>query len=215
MARCGINETLVVQDRVPARPGMDYVWWRFAGDDTIPDASDWRLVDYRSRSAGKRNGFRDSDNSVLLVCCRRCDLPAIPVVAQPPFESPDDWVLLTDKKHVLRMDIDWIKDLNPLSGSSGEYEPVRGYAGRLASDRHVGSARCLRKHHPDYQAKPVEPPTFRIGDIVRFRGGMITFLVKWVAKDGMVRLADPLNPSYWCKPDVLEFVSRAEQVSAQ
>lgn len=208
VGHAGTSDGLVVQDQVPARPGIDYVWWRFAGDDTIPDALDWCLINSLSLAAGKRNGYKDSDNSVLLVCCRPSALPAKQDVVQSSVESPDDWVPLTDKKHVLRRDIDWIVDTSGIA--QDKYERVQGYAGRTLGWAGV-DARCLRKHHPDFQAKPVEPQTFRVGDTVCIRGTREVTLVNYVAKDGLVRLESRLNPAYWFNPAVLDLVSRSEQ----
>lgn len=196
-----LPEGWVFQDKVPARVGIDRRLWLVEGEQVPSDIDEWWDV----LSSGDPNQVHGSQHrhAVTYLICRIEHYPA-------PVESPDDWVPLTNKDHVLRKDIDWIKDVSPLSRSDGEYEQVKSYAGRLRSHRNVGAAQCRRKDHPDYQANKVEMQPFLKGDLVSFRGGMITFLVEHVAKDGMVRLADHSNPSYWCKPETLELVSRAE-----
>lgn len=193
----------VFQDKVPARPGVDFGWWVIGGLPFKNDPKQWWNIT-ECRGAGMMHGHADY-TAILHVMCRAEDY-------LPPVESPDDWVPLIDKRHVLRRDIDWICD-RYVDSHSSRFEVVKGYAGRTLGWAGV-DARCLRKDHPDYQGKPVDPQSFRIGDTVRFRGGMLTFLVAWVAKDGMVRLADHHNPSYWCKPETLELVSRADSEHA-
>lgn len=194
-----LPEGWVLQDKVPARVGIDRRLLLVEGEHVPSDIDQWWDV----LSSGDPNQVHGSQHrhAVTYLICRVDDYPE-------PVESPDDWVPLTDPHHVLRRDIDWIRDRYAMCPEN--YEAVNGYTGENVSCHSVISARCLRKHHPDYQAKPVEPQSFRKGDLVRFRGGMISFLVAWVAKDGMVRLADHSNPAYWCNPDVLELVSRAE-----
>lgn len=192
---CETVDDLVVQDRVPPRDGIDE--WRIENLHVF-----WKMK-VQHDLVEMKHGDHVPMVGMLHVRCRRKDLP--------PVESPDDWVPLTDGNHVLRKDIDWIKDLSPLSGSDGEYEQVKSYAGRLRSHRNVGAAQCRRKDHPDYQAKPVEPQTFRVGDTVCIRGTREVTFVNYVAKDGLVRLESRLNPAYWFNPAVLDLVARAEQ----
>lgn len=194
-----LPEGWVFQNKVPARAGIDYGWWRVGrlAFNTNSDAW-WNITE--TRFAGRMHGF-DDQSSILYVMCRVEDYPA-------PVESPDDWVPLTDKKHVLRKDIDWIVDTSGIAPD--KYERVQGYAGRTVGWAGV-DARCRRKHHPDCQSKAVEPQTFRVGDTVCIRGTREVTLVNYVAKDGLVRLESRLNPAYWFNPAVLDLVARAEQ----
>lgn len=189
---CETVNDLVVQDRVPPRDGIDE--WRIENFHIF-----WRKKVNHER-VDMKHGDMVLNVGMLHVRCRREDLP--------PVESPDDWVPLTDPKHILRRDIDFITDR--VRSESRFYEPVMNYAGRLVSDSDVSASRCLRKHHPDYQQKLVDPQAFRIGDTVCVRGTREVTLVNYVAKDGLVRLESRLNPAYWFNPAVLDLVSRAE-----
>jgi hypothetical protein len=70
---------LVIQDRVPAREGIDFGWWvspeKF---DTFVPKSDtkWEMSGYY---AGKMHGYAtDRGRSLMFVTCYRKDLPALP-----------------------------------------------------------------------------------------------------------------------------------------
>ena len=72
-------DDLVIQDRVPAREGVDFGWWvvpeKF--DSFVPtEGTKWKMNSYY---AGKMHGFAtDIGRSLLFVMCYRKDLPELP-----------------------------------------------------------------------------------------------------------------------------------------
>lgn len=78
----------VVQDRVPARPGIDRGWW--SSDDPPADKSYcWAVLE--NIGNGLVHGYRNDIGLTLSVFCRRKDLPAVP---EPAEEFPQYWTTI-------------------------------------------------------------------------------------------------------------------------
>lgn len=76
----------VVQDRVPARAGIDRGWWVYDAVDLPHNKSHcWRVRD-TSKAKGMQHGQKGADGIPLNVFCQRKDLPPIQQAAEPELE---------------------------------------------------------------------------------------------------------------------------------
>ena len=74
-------EDWVVQDRVPARTGIDQAWWQYDNYDENIKKAFWPVFE-GSFASSRKHGYRDNTSKMTLhVRCRRKDLPPIP---EPP-----------------------------------------------------------------------------------------------------------------------------------
>lgn len=92
----------VVQDRVPARAGIDRGWW--SSDDPPADKSYcWCVLE--NVGNGMMHGDQNDIGLILSVFCRRRDLPAVP---EPAEEFPQYWTTLIEASgriaHIKRID---------------------------------------------------------------------------------------------------------------
>lgn len=136
----------VIQDRVPARNGIDHGW--FAPCVTEASSHPW-LFRSGVNAEGRKHGDKMTWGDTLNVYCKRKDLP--------PIESPDDWVILDPvvyAEHELRKDIDWME-------YGLGWHAVNGFAGttveRFLKPSHHKAVRCLRKDLPP--VPPKKPKT--------------------------------------------------------
>ncbi len=85
----------VVQDRVPARPGIDQGWWAYKGDAVDPSGSSWWDFQSTDSAAGKEHGYPHIEGYVLHLRCRRKDLPAVPAPIEETFPQ---WYILKESE---------------------------------------------------------------------------------------------------------------------
>jgi len=151
-------DDLVIQDRVPARNGIDFGFFAPCVTDNPPHP--W-LFRNGVIATSRKHGDKMSWGDTLNVYCKRKDLP--------PIESPDDWVILDPvvyAEHVPRVGIDqfqgW-KDEWVTQESFHSKQPI-GLWHDATGGNHT---RCRRKDLPPVPPqKPVEPefPQYYVSD---------------------------------------------------
>lgn len=159
----------VVQDRVPARLGIDYFRWK-----SWPASCVDKLVHEDTISIGKMHGYVDpDDNDVLSLRCRRRDLP--------PVESPDDWVV--QGRCSYRPDLDeyrYIFRTGPVGGWTKTVSLVHRH-GHVDSFGDKLEIRCRRKDLPPIEApKPVEEEWV---DLNQYPDHVLRKEVDWIASE--------------------------------
>lgn len=146
-------DDLVIQDRIPARAGIDFGWnvsvSEFA-DHKPSIANKWAISPaYAGRIHGAIGGPHGDSKLRLVVMCYRKDLPAL--------ESPDDWVILDPvvyADHVPRVGVDQFQGWDD-SWTTQETYHSKDAIGKWHTATGGNQTRCRRKDLPP--VPPAEP----------------------------------------------------------
>lgn len=135
-------DDLVIQDRVPARNGIDYGW--FAPCLTDAPSYPWSFRSGVS-AEGKKHGDKMTWGEVLNVYCRRKDLPPVPEKF-PQYYVCDDW---SETAYVVRVVEDAYRFINK-DGTESKINFWRPYEKRRVAE---GSWKQVTKEEAESRVK--------------------------------------------------------------